>query len=79
MAVTVQALQQAGPLVDVLLEETAAVPRDVLAAALAMALGHVCQRAGVSMEQVGIVLIAAFDEDRRIAQAEPPHCVCVPN
>jgi len=63
-------LQQAQPLVDVILEETARVPRDVIASALAMALAHVCQRAGIPIEMVRVVMDAAFVEDRRLSARE---------
>ena len=66
---TTRSLQQAAPLADVLLQETARVPRDVMAAALAMMLAHVCRRAGVPVEQVRLVLDAALAEELRLSSA----------
>jgi antitoxin component of RelBE/YafQ-DinJ toxin-antitoxin module len=61
------AITRAVPLVNALIAETARLPLDVVAAALAMALGHVCRRAGVPVDHVVLVLESAFREEHRLA------------
>ena len=64
MDMNIRHIEAAGPLADALLDELAELPTGVATAALAMALGYLAERRGVTLRSVEEVMRASYGATR---------------